>query len=80
METQYPVFKTEKRPMVLEFINTIATTTGFSLLFRLYNLVQDQKKGVNVREKYPKFDSWGELYARPQHPGNVEETNRPIYS
>lgn len=65
MEIQYPVFKTEKRPMVLEFISTIAATTGFSLLFRLYNLVQDQKKGIKVSEKYPYFERWIDLYARP---------------
>jgi len=80
MGTQYPVFNTEKRPTVLEFISTIATTTGFSLLFRLYNLVQDQKKGVNLRVKYPKFESWIDLYARPQQPATVDEKNRPVFS
>ena len=79
MATQYPVFKTEKRPMVLEFIDSIATTTGYSLLFRLYNLVQGQKKGINVREKYPKFESWIEFYARPQHPNTFDQNKRHQY-
>jgi hypothetical protein len=66
---QYPVFKAEKRPLVVKFINTIASTTGYALLFKLYNLVQGQRAGVNVREKYPKFDEWVEFYGRPHKPG-----------
>jgi hypothetical protein len=42
----------------------------------LYNLVEDQKKGVDVRVKYPQFESWIDSCAHPQRPGAVDETNR----
>ena len=32
---------------------------------QLYMLVRDQQQGVNLREKYPKFESWVDFYARP---------------
>lgn len=79
MLEQYPVFKTEKRPMVIEYINTIAETTGHTLLFLLYNLVQGQKKGVNIREKYPKFEEWVDFYGRPHKPDTIDENTRPQY-
>lgn len=79
MAKQYPVFKTESRPLVREFIDIIATTTGYSLLFRLKNLVEDQKKGVSIREKYPRLEEWKNFYIRPQHPGTVDESKRHQY-
>lgn len=80
MRQQYPVFKTEKRPLVVEYIESISTTIGYSLLFNLYHLVQGQKAGVNIREKYQKLDSWVDFYARPQHPHTIDETTRPEYT
>ena len=80
MVKQYPVFKTEKRPLVVEFIDSIATTTGYSLLFRLKTLVEDQKNGVSIPEKYPQLEEWKDFYVRPQQPSRVDESTRPLYS
>lgn len=76
MNKQYPVFKTENRPLVTEYINNISATTGHELLFKLIRLVQGQKNGVNVREKYPKFDRWVDFYGRPQKPKTIDEATR----
>lgn len=76
MAKQYPVFKTEKRPQVAAFIDTIATTTGYSLLFRLKTLVEDQKKGVSIREKYSNLEAWKALYVRPQQPPTIDQGKR----
>jgi len=81
MWQQYPVFNTEKRPKVLAHLDFIAATIGHHLLINLYHLVEGQKAGVIIREKYPRFDSWVEFYARPQHPRIIDESNRSeLYS
>lgn len=80
MWQQYPVFKTERRPLVVKHIKAISTTTGYTLLFNLYHLVQDQKSGVDVREKCPELDSLVDFYARPQHPDTINETKRYQYT
>src|ERR1017187_7199297 len=63
MQKQYPVFKTENRPLLLEEINSIASTTGYSLLFDLYHLLNNQRQGVNLREKYTELEDWKNFYA-----------------
>lgn len=72
MLKQYPLFQTETRPLVVNAIDDIANSIGNTLLFSLYGLVQDQKNGVDLREKYPDFDSWLELYVRPNQPHLLE--------
>jgi hypothetical protein len=57
---QYPVFETEFRPAVLEAIESVVERTGHRLMLELYNLIQDQKEGINLREKYPNFEKWEE--------------------
>lgn len=79
MTRQYPVFTTEKRPLVKEFIDIIATTIGYSLLFRLKNLVDDQKKGVKIREKYAYWEEMIAFYARPHEAPVVDQNKRPKY-
>ena len=79
MLQQYPVFKTEKRPLVVKNIKTIYTTTGHLLLLNLYNLVQDQKAGVNIRETYPDFDTWVD-YVRTEQPKTIDESTRYQYT
>ena len=69
MYKQYPLLETEFRPMVLEHINRIVSKAGHRLLLMLNILVQDQKEGVNLREKYPDFESWIDFYAR--HPNRL---------
>jgi len=68
MVKQYPVIDTEFRPLVLEYINWLVTSTGHRLLLNLYILIQDQKEGINLRNKYPDFATWIDIYARPQEP------------
>ncbi|MCX6240043.1 MAG: hypothetical protein NTY07_21285 [Bacteroidia bacterium] len=79
MWQQYPVFKTEKRPFVLESINDITFTTGGPLLWKLFYLVQGQKAGENIRNKYPGFEHYVECYGRPQQPETIDESTRPEY-
>jgi len=68
MLKQYPVIDFEFRPMVLEYINWLVSSTGHKLMLNLYNLIQDQKEGFNLRDKYPDFKTWIDAYARPVKP------------
>lgn len=68
MYKQYPLLETEFRPTVVEHIDWIVSKAGHRLLLMLYILVQDQKEGINLREKYPDFESWIDFYARPPEP------------
>ncbi len=79
MREQYPVFENEKRKKVVEYIDDIAKTTGYALLFKQYYLIQDQKKGVNMREKYPKLDEWEEFYVKKHEPETISENERSDY-
>ena len=65
MMKQYPIIDTEFRPKVLEKIDQMVEATGQELLMELYKLVRDHQQGVNLREKYPKFERWVDFYARP---------------
>jgi hypothetical protein len=55
---QYPVFKTEHRPELWEAIERVVQRTGHRFLLELYNLIRDQKEGVDLRTKYPDFEKW----------------------
>jgi hypothetical protein len=79
MYQQYPVFKTETRPLVVEHINDISDITVTALIITLRKLVEDQKAGVNVREKYPEFEHWIEFYGRPNQPEFIDDSNRYEY-
>jgi len=68
MLRQYPVIDTEYRHMVLDYINWLVSSAGHRLLLNLFVLVRDQKEGINLREKYPDFENWIEVYARPSKP------------
>jgi hypothetical protein len=68
MYKQYPLLETKFRPMVMDHINWMVSKAGHRLLLMLNILVQDQKEGVNLREKYPDFESWIDFYARPPEP------------
>ena len=68
MLKQFPLIGTEYRPMVLEHIDWIVSRAGHRMLMNLYVLIQDQKEGVNLREKYPDFERWIDFYARPPEP------------
>jgi len=65
MLKQYPIIRGENRPLLVENINWIISSASHDFVMRLYLIVQDQKEGVNIREKYPKFDSWVDFYGRP---------------
>jgi len=65
---QYPLIKTESRPIILEYIDWAIEESGKYLLLNLYELIQDQREGINLREKYPEFESWVDFYGRPPAP------------
>jgi len=75
MLKQYPVIDTEFRPLVLKYIDWIVSMAGHRFLMNLYVLIQDQKDGINLREKYPDFESWISYYARPAKPELVTDVN-----
>ncbi|HJV77644.1 MAG TPA: hypothetical protein VJ602_04615 [Paludibacter sp.] len=54
----YPIIDTECRPAVLEAIERKIKISGHSFLLQLYDLMQDKKEGINLREKYPDFEKW----------------------
>ena len=68
MLLQYPVIDSEFRPMVLEYINWLVSSTGQRFMLNLYNLILDHKEGLSLREKYPEFKTWIDSYARPVKP------------
>ncbi len=75
MTRQYPLIDLEFRPLVLNYIDWVVSMAGHRFLMNLYQLIQDQKDGVNLREKYPDFESWIGFYARPGEPDLVTEVN-----
>ena len=58
----YPIIATEDRPAILEAIERKIKITGHSFLLRLFDLMQDKKEGVNLREKYPDFEKMEKRY------------------
>lgn len=68
MYSQYPIIETEFRPLVLKHIDWIISKTGHRFLIFIFNLVQDQENGINLKEKYPKFEEWRSFYANPPEP------------
>ena len=81
MFKQYPVIKAEKRPIVAEYIDKFINSVGSKLLFKLNALLNGQKEGVTIRERYPKFDDWAKFYGSPQKPKQLKENDRnaPIH-
>lgn len=80
MLKQYPVFRTEHRPAVLESLDNLITNTCDTILFRLGFLVQDQKAGKIARETYPDIDKWRDFYGKPATPYTIDESTRPEYT
>jgi len=80
MLKQYPVFRTEQRPAVLEYLGDLPSTTCDAILFNLYSLMQDQKEGKNVRENYPDIDRCRDFYGKPATPDTIDESTRPNYT
>ena len=65
---QYPVIRREHRPAVLEDIQWRVDITGHNFLLELYELVESQKKRVNLHQKYPKMDEWSAIYQKVRKP------------
>jgi len=65
MLKQYPIIASESRQLVLEYINDTVNYLGHRMLMNLWSVVEDLKEGINLREKYPKLESWVDFYARP---------------
>lgn len=77
---QYPNLSTERRPMVVEFIEGILYITAtVNYLMQMYELVHGHNTGRNVREKYPELDNWVDFYCRPAKPDVVDETRRSTF-
>jgi hypothetical protein len=75
MLKQYPSIDREFRPLVLEYIDWVVASAGHRLLLNLYVLLQDEKEGIDLREKYPDFENWINLYARPQEADLITEAD-----
>jgi hypothetical protein len=79
MRKQYPIFTTEKRPLITNLLNDICTTSGFSLMMILFKLVEEQYEGVNIRKENPNFDRLCEFYLRPPMPETIDDSERASY-
>jgi hypothetical protein len=75
MVRQFPVIDLEFRPLVLKYIDWVVSMAGHRFLMNLYQLIHNQKEGINLREKYPDFESWISFYARPSQPDLITEVN-----
>ncbi|MDP4271266.1 MAG: hypothetical protein Q8909_14270 [Bacteroidota bacterium] len=62
----YPEVMEEERPLVVERIERILNFVGHRFLLNLFELLYDQRCGVDLREKYPDFDKYKMNYAKPQ--------------
>ncbi|MDF1546331.1 MAG: hypothetical protein P1P88_00825 [Bacteroidales bacterium] len=76
MFSQFPVIESERRPVVVEFIDKFIHSVGTKMLFKLNGLIEGQKNGVNIREKYHQFDQWLILYGRPPKLKQIEDSDR----
>jgi len=76
MYNQFPVIKAEKRPILVEYVDKFIKSVGAKLLLKLNALLEGQKNGVNVREKYPKFDQWVKFYGSPLKPKQLKDSDR----
>lgn len=74
MEQQFPAIKKERRPAILKELDRIAGLSGRIFLIQLFELVYDENRGVNLREKYPLFDTWLGFYANPGKPYNMDNS------
>ena len=71
---QYPIIATESRPAVLQAIERRIEITGHTFLLYLFDLVQDQKEGINLPEKYPDFEKWRVAYRTLHKPYKFDES------
>jgi hypothetical protein len=65
---QYPVFKTEIRPIVLKRIDKIVQNRSYNLTVNTYHLIKNQEAGIDFRKKYPDLEKWKKYYCRPDPP------------
>ena len=65
---QYPIIKTETRPLIVKKINEYITQTIENCLWYTFQLLHAQKTGVDLRVEYPKLEEWKVRYARPPQP------------
>lgn len=80
MYKQYPVLRTEMRPLVVEFIEDTLYITGTVLfLMKMYRLVHGHNTGVNIRDLYPDLDSWVDFYCRPAKPPVLKDVRPETY-
>ncbi len=80
MYSQYPVLRTEERPLLVEDIEFIINyTANQDYLLKIYKLLEWHKKGEDLRTLYPKLDKWAKFYCRPAEPDTVSFTRPENY-
>jgi hypothetical protein len=70
----YPEVMEEERPLVVERIERILDFVGHRFLLNLFDLLYDQRCGVDLREKYPDFDKYKKNYAQPCNPNQLDDS------
>jgi len=80
MLKHYPVFRTEQRPAVLEYLDDLPTLTCDAILIKIYHLWLNQKAGKNIRDSFPDIDKWRDFYGKPKTPDTIDESTRPDYT
>lgn len=68
MLKHYPRIATEHRHEVLEEIDWRVQRTGHKFLLLLYDVVQDQTEGIDLRIHYPQLDEWAIKYPTYRKP------------
>jgi hypothetical protein len=79
MLNQFPRFKEEARPLVVDRLHNIINRAGQNYLLQLFLLVYEQRAGVNVREKYPDFEKHKKRYGQPEKPNTIDDSDRDNY-
>jgi len=71
-EKQFPIITREFRPLIVDRINEYLNDFIERFLWHMFQLLHDQKLGVDLHEKYPKLEEWIPFYARPQKPRSYD--------
>ncbi|SDC37298.1 hypothetical protein [Williamwhitmania taraxaci] len=79
MLTQFPRFKEETRPLVIDRLQNIINKTGQTFLLQLFLLIYEQRAGVNVHEKYPDFEKYQTTFNQNKKRDTMVENLRKAY-
>jgi len=65
---QYPIIKTETRPLIVKKINEYITQTIENFLWYTFQILHAEKTDVDHRVEFPELEEWKVSYANPPQP------------